>query len=78
MLAITLIIYFGITSVEKIGGWRDKNIKTLHLAEGIILTILGIGSAPHLAENSVPIRVHCTEAHGFIECKSWYILRFNL
>ena len=42
MIIITLVIYFGVTSVEKISGWKDKNIKYLHLIEGLILVILGI------------------------------------
>jgi len=42
MLAITLAIYFGTTTIEKIGGWKDKNIKYLHLVEGLILVTLGI------------------------------------
>ncbi len=42
MLGITLAIYWGITSIEKVGGWKDRNIKYLHLSEGLILLILGI------------------------------------
>ncbi len=42
MLAITLAIYLGLTTVDKVGGWKEKNIRYLHLIEGLILTILGI------------------------------------
>jgi len=42
MIAITLIIYLGVTEIEKVSGWRERNIKKLHLAEGIILILLGI------------------------------------
>jgi len=42
MLIITFIIYLGFTSVEKVSGWKEKNIKKLHLFAGIILLILGI------------------------------------
>jgi len=42
MVGITLAIYFGLTTVEKVSGWKEKNIKYLHLIEGLILTILGI------------------------------------
>lgn len=42
MLGITLAIYFGFTSVEKVSGWKEKNIRYLHLIEGLILTALGI------------------------------------
>ena len=42
MIGITLIIYFGLTTVDKISEWKEKNIKSLHLIEGLILTTLGI------------------------------------
>jgi len=42
MIAITLGIYFGFTTVENVAGWKDRNIKRLHLVEGLILIILGI------------------------------------
>ncbi len=42
MLAITFIIYFGVTEVQKVGEWKKKNIKYFHLVAGIILFILGI------------------------------------
>lgn len=42
MIIITLIIYFGVSTVDKIGGWKEKNIKYLHLIEGIILSLLGV------------------------------------
>ena len=42
MIAITLIIYFSLTTVEKVSGWKEQNIKKLHLAEGLILLVLGI------------------------------------
>jgi len=42
MLIVTLAIYFGFTSVEKVSGWKEKNIRYLHLIEGLILMALGI------------------------------------
>ena len=42
MIGITLAIYFSVTTVDKISGWKEKNIKYLHLIEGLILTTLGI------------------------------------
>ncbi len=42
MLAITFIIYFGVTEVQKVGEWKQRNIKYFHLIAGIILFILGI------------------------------------
>lgn len=42
MIIVTLIIYFGISTVDKVSGWKEKNIRNLHLIEGIILSLLGI------------------------------------
>lgn len=42
MIIITLAIYKGFSSAEKVGEWRDRNIKKIHLAAGIILVLLGI------------------------------------
>ena len=43
MLAMILIIYFGLRKVEDISSWQAKNIKYLDLISGLI--ILGLGSA---------------------------------
>lgn len=42
MLVITFVIYFGVTTVDKVSGWKERNIKKMHLVEGLILTGLGI------------------------------------
>ena len=42
MLIITFIVYEGISQVEKISSWKDKNIKYIHLLTGILLIILGV------------------------------------
>jgi cytochrome c biogenesis protein CcdA len=42
MIAITIITYFGFSSAEKVGEWRDRNIKKIHLIAGIILVALGV------------------------------------
>lgn len=42
MLAITLIIYFGVTKIENIQEWKERNIKYLHLIAGILLIVVGI------------------------------------
>jgi cytochrome c biogenesis protein CcdA len=42
MLAITAIIYIGFTTVENVSGWKDKNIKYLHLTAGLVMLGLGI------------------------------------
>ncbi len=41
MLAITAIVYIGFATVENVSGWKDKNIKYLHLIAGLMM--LGIG-----------------------------------
>ena len=40
MIVITLGIYFGYTTVEKMGDFREKYIKQIHLFSGMILFIL--------------------------------------
>jgi len=41
MIIITLIVFSGFKKVEEVSGWKEKNIKKLHLIAGILL--LGIG-----------------------------------
>ena len=43
MIAITLIIFLGYSTVEQVGGWKEKNIRWLHFIAGLILLGLGIG-----------------------------------
>ncbi len=43
MLAITIACFIGFTTVESVSGWKDKNIRYLHLVAGLI--ILGLGLA---------------------------------
>jgi len=42
MIVITLLVYAGIARVEDVSGWKDKNIKYLHLTAGTIMFCLGI------------------------------------
>ncbi|MBR9704112.1 hypothetical protein GOV12_01765 [Candidatus Pacearchaeota archaeon] len=42
MLIITLIVYFGISSTDKLSDWKDRKIKYIHLIAGIILITMGI------------------------------------
>jgi cytochrome c biogenesis protein CcdA len=42
MIAIVLIVYFGVARVEDVAGWKDKNIKILHLIAGILLFLVGL------------------------------------
>ena len=42
MIIITGLVYKGISKVEDVSEWKDKNIKILHLVAGIIMVLLGI------------------------------------
>jgi len=42
MILITLIVYFGFSRVEDVSGWKDRNIRILHLIAGILLFLVGI------------------------------------
>ena len=42
MLLITLGIYLGLASAEKISAWKERNIKYIHLVTGLLLTGFGI------------------------------------
>jgi cytochrome c biogenesis protein CcdA len=43
MVIIVLLVYFGFTRVEDVSGWKEKNIRKLHLIAGILLFIVGLG-----------------------------------
>jgi len=42
LLVIVFVVYFGVSSIEKAEIWKEKNIRFLHLVEGIIMLILGL------------------------------------
>jgi cytochrome c biogenesis protein CcdA/glutaredoxin len=42
MVILTFIVYRGFAKVEDISGWKDKNIRKLHLFAGVIMVLLGI------------------------------------
>src|SRR3989339_290393 len=42
MLIITLLIYYGLAKIEDVEGWKNRNIKRLHLVAGILLFLVGI------------------------------------
>jgi len=42
MVVLTIIVYRGFAKVEDISGWKDRNIRKLHLVAGIIMVALGI------------------------------------
>jgi len=42
MIGITIAVYVGYTTVEDVSGWKERNIKRLHLAAGILLFLVGL------------------------------------
>ena len=42
MLIIVLLVYFGFTKVDQVSGWKDRNIKLLHLIAGILIFLVGL------------------------------------
>ncbi len=42
MLIITIAVYSGFAKIEDVSGWKEKNIRTLHLIAGIIMFALGL------------------------------------
>jgi cytochrome c biogenesis protein CcdA len=42
MLVIVGIIYFGFAKVDEVSGWKDRNIRILHLVAGILIFLVGI------------------------------------
>lgn len=45
MLIITGLVYLGIAKVQDVTGWKDKNIRYLHLISGLIILFLGLAIA---------------------------------
>ena len=43
MVAVTFIVYYCVSSAEKVSEWRDRNIRRIHLIAGLVLVGLGIG-----------------------------------
>jgi cytochrome c biogenesis protein CcdA len=42
IVILTVVVYSGFSSVEKVSGWREQNIRYLHLVEGILILVIGI------------------------------------
>lgn len=42
MIVITLVVYWGFTRVEDVSGWKERNIRKLHLTAGILLLLVGL------------------------------------
>jgi len=42
MAAIVILVYFGFSHVQEVSGWKERNIRRLHLIAGLLLFIVGI------------------------------------
>ena len=42
MLIIVAFVYFSYKKVDEISGWKERNIKRLHLVAGILLFLVGL------------------------------------
>jgi len=42
MLIITGIVYFGTSKIEDVTGWKDRNIRYLHLISGMLILAIGV------------------------------------
>ncbi len=42
LLALSILIYFGYSTVEKANLWKERNMQVLHLVAGIIMVVLGV------------------------------------
>jgi len=42
MLIIVGLIYFGFTRVDQVSGWKERNIRYLHLIAGLLLFFVGV------------------------------------
>lgn len=42
MMIITIVIYFGFTRIQEVEGWKERNIRILHLIAGILLIFVGL------------------------------------
>jgi cytochrome c biogenesis protein CcdA len=43
MIIIVGLVYWGFTKVNDVSGWKERNIKLLHLISGILLFLVGVG-----------------------------------
>ena len=43
MLIVVGLVYFGFSKVDEVSGWKDRNIRKLHLVAGILLFLVGVG-----------------------------------
>lgn len=43
LIGITFLIHFGFKKVDDVSGWKEKNIKNLHLVTAVIMVFIGLG-----------------------------------
>ncbi len=42
LILLTILIYFGYASVERAIDWKERNLRLLHLAAGLLMLMLGV------------------------------------
>jgi hypothetical protein len=42
IVIITLLVYFGLSRVEDVQNWKDKNVRIMHLIAGLLISGIGI------------------------------------
>ena len=42
LIMVTFLLYFGMSTTESAGKWKDRNIRKLHLIAGIVMLALGL------------------------------------
>ncbi|MFC1682172.1 cytochrome c biogenesis CcdA family protein [Nanoarchaeota archaeon] len=42
MLAIVFLVYYGFTKIDEVSGWKERNIKLLHLIAGLLMFLVGV------------------------------------
>lgn len=42
MIILTLLIYFRVTQIADVEHWKERNVRKLHLAEGLLLFLVGL------------------------------------
>ncbi|MCA9487777.1 MAG: hypothetical protein KC516_02335 [Nanoarchaeota archaeon] len=42
MIVIVLLVYFGFSKIEEVSGWKERNIRKLHLIAGSLLFLVGL------------------------------------
>ena len=43
MAIIVGLVYWGFSKVEDVSGWKERNIRRLHLVAGVLLFLVGLG-----------------------------------